>query len=88
MSNFVDIAPARERLRELCGRAAGRERTALTEDGTTMAVLISPEELADLEDRLALAENRLNELSDAPEPSLTFEEMRTRLNAARTGRTA
>lgn len=76
MSGFLGIEQARSRLGDLCRQTAlGRERTAITEDGTTLAVLISPQELADLEDELALARNRLNEARGFPDPVVTQDEL-------------
>lgn len=49
------ITEARGRLDELTRRAAQHERITLTDRGVPAAVLISPAELEDLEDALALA---------------------------------
>ncbi|WP_267241156.1 hypothetical protein [Streptomyces sp. PR69] len=43
------------------------------------------EELADLEDDLAIAQNRLNEALGSPEPVLTLDELSAELAAADSG---
>jgi prevent-host-death family protein len=55
MSHAYPIADARGKLGELARRAAQREHVVLTDHGVPTAVLISPAELEDLEDALALA---------------------------------
>lgn len=55
MSATYPIAEARGKLGELARRAAQREHVVLTDHGVPAAVLISPAELEDLEDALALA---------------------------------
>ncbi|QKW07225.1 type II toxin-antitoxin system Phd/YefM family antitoxin [Streptomyces sp. NA04227] len=82
MTDILGIAEARERLDSLCRKAAtSLERTAITDEGTVVAILISPQELADLEDDLAIAQNRLNEALGQPEPVLTQEEFLNELAA-------
>jgi PHD/YefM family antitoxin component YafN of YafNO toxin-antitoxin module len=82
MSDTLGIAQARANLGDLCRKAAtSRERTAITDHGTVVAILISPQELADLEDDLAIARNRLNEAMGSPEPALTQEELLAELAA-------
>ncbi|MFP3988917.1 type II toxin-antitoxin system prevent-host-death family antitoxin [Streptomyces sp. E11-3] len=49
------VTEARACLGDLARRAAAHEHITLTERGRPTAVLISPEELEDLEDSLALA---------------------------------
>ncbi|MFF3159921.1 type II toxin-antitoxin system Phd/YefM family antitoxin [Streptomyces sp. NPDC057910] len=49
------VTEARTCLGDLARRAAAHEHITLTERGRPTAVLISPEELEDLEDSLALA---------------------------------
>ncbi|MDT0346584.1 type II toxin-antitoxin system Phd/YefM family antitoxin [Streptomyces litchfieldiae] len=62
MSDTYGIAAARAQLGTLVRRAAiSRERIALTDHGQVAAILINPEELADLEDSLALAQYRLEQ---------------------------
>jgi prevent-host-death family protein len=55
MSSTYPIAEARGKLGDLARRAAQREHVILTDHGVPTAVLISPAELEDLEDALALA---------------------------------
>jgi prevent-host-death family protein len=65
------IAEARTKLGELARRAAQREHIVLTDHGVATAVLISPAELEDLEDALALARlerDRALGLTQAPIP--------------------
>ncbi|UGY90762.1 type II toxin-antitoxin system Phd/YefM family antitoxin [Streptomyces gobiensis] len=82
MSDTIGIAQARANLGDLCRKAAtSRERTAITDHGTVVAILISPQELADLEDDLAIAQNRLNEAHGCPDPVLTQEEFLAELAA-------
>ncbi|GAA2114570.1 type II toxin-antitoxin system Phd/YefM family antitoxin [Streptomyces synnematoformans] len=65
----VGIGEAGARLEMLVQQvASGRERVVITGDGgVPAAVLISPEELADLEDRLALAQYELSKARDTVE---------------------
>ncbi|MFD5650237.1 type II toxin-antitoxin system prevent-host-death family antitoxin [Streptomyces sp. NPDC127039] len=55
MSATYPIAEARGKLGELARRAAQHEHITLTDRGIPAAVLVSPAELEDLEDALALA---------------------------------
>ncbi|MEU6709481.1 type II toxin-antitoxin system Phd/YefM family antitoxin [Streptomyces wuyuanensis] len=55
MSSTYPIAEARACLGDLARRAAQHEHITLTDRGTPTAVLISPAELEDLEDALAIA---------------------------------
>ncbi|MDT3396269.1 type II toxin-antitoxin system prevent-host-death family antitoxin [Streptomyces sp. B1866] len=55
MSATYPIAEARGKLGDLARRAAQHEHITLTDRGVPTAVLISPAELEDLEDALALA---------------------------------
>ncbi|MZE52135.1 type II toxin-antitoxin system prevent-host-death family antitoxin [Streptomyces sp. SID5770] len=55
MSSTYPIAEARTCLGDLARRAAQHEHITLTDRGTPAAVLISPAELEDLEDALAIA---------------------------------
>ena len=55
MSATYPIAEARGKLGDLARRAAQHEHITLTDHGVPTAVLISPAELEDLEDALALA---------------------------------
>lgn len=66
MSDTIGLRDARAQLGSLVRRAAvSRERTAITDHGQVAAILINPQELADLEDELALAQYRLEQASDA-----------------------
>lgn len=55
MSATYPITEARGKLGELARRAAQHKHITLTDQGVPTAVLISPAELEDLEDALALA---------------------------------
>ncbi|MFC7219257.1 type II toxin-antitoxin system prevent-host-death family antitoxin [Streptomyces polyrhachis] len=55
MSATYPIVDARAKLGELARRAAQHEHITLTDRGVPAAVLISPAELADLQDALAVA---------------------------------
>lgn len=55
MTASYPITEARGQLGELARRAAQHERVVLTDRGQPAAVLISPAELEDMEDALALA---------------------------------
>ncbi|MGW4028391.1 type II toxin-antitoxin system Phd/YefM family antitoxin [Streptomyces sp. NPDC004838] len=56
MSDTFPITEARARFGALVRRAShARERITITDHGQPAAVLINPQELADLEDALALA---------------------------------
>lgn len=60
MSELIGIREARSQLGQLVRRAAvSRERTGITDHGHLAAILINPDELADLEDSLALARYEL-----------------------------
>jgi PHD/YefM family antitoxin component YafN of YafNO toxin-antitoxin module len=55
----ISISDARAQLGDLTRRAAhSRERIALTDHGHVSAIIVSPQDLADLEDALAVAEYR------------------------------
>ncbi|MFI2351737.1 type II toxin-antitoxin system Phd/YefM family antitoxin [Streptomyces sp. NPDC019443] len=59
MSETLPITEARARFGSLVRRAShARERITITDHGQPAAVLINPQELADLEDDLALAQYR------------------------------
>ncbi|MEV6107104.1 type II toxin-antitoxin system prevent-host-death family antitoxin [Streptomyces sp. NPDC051940] len=55
MSAKYPIAEARGKLGELARRAAQHEHITLTDRGVPAAVLVSPAELAELQDALAIA---------------------------------
>ncbi|MFD9061455.1 type II toxin-antitoxin system Phd/YefM family antitoxin [Kitasatospora purpeofusca] len=59
MNETLPITEARAKFGTLVRRAShGRERITITDHGQPAAVLINPQELADLEDALALAQYR------------------------------
>ncbi|MFF3489260.1 type II toxin-antitoxin system Phd/YefM family antitoxin [Streptomyces sp. NPDC002701] len=63
MSDILPIAEARAKFGSLVRRTShARERITITEHGQPAAVLINPQELADLEDALALARYRERQL--------------------------
>ncbi|MFJ9773280.1 type II toxin-antitoxin system Phd/YefM family antitoxin [Kitasatospora sp. NPDC101157] len=62
MSETLPITEARARFGTLVRRAShSRERITITDHGQPAAVLINPQELADLEDELALARYRVRQ---------------------------
>lgn len=71
MTSTYPIAEARGKLGDLARRAAQHEHITLTDRGVPAAILISPAELEDLEDALALARlerDRAMGRSEAPVP--------------------
>ncbi|MGW2369660.1 type II toxin-antitoxin system Phd/YefM family antitoxin [Streptomyces sp. NPDC001667] len=59
MGDTLPITEARARFGSLVRRAShARERITITDHGEPAAVLINPQELADIEDALALAQYR------------------------------
>ena len=57
MSDTLPITEARSQLGQLVRRASTRrQRTTITDHGEAAAVIISAQELADLEDQLAVAQ--------------------------------
>ncbi|MFF7183581.1 type II toxin-antitoxin system prevent-host-death family antitoxin [Streptomyces sp. NPDC008121] len=71
MPSSYPIAEARACLGDLARRAAQHEHITLTDRGTPAAVLISPAELEDLEDALAVARlerDRALGITPAPVP--------------------
>lgn len=59
MSDTLPITEARARFGSLVRRAShARERITITDHGQPAAVLINPQELADIEDALAVAQYR------------------------------
>ncbi|MBT2421736.1 type II toxin-antitoxin system prevent-host-death family antitoxin [Streptomyces sp. ISL-22] len=86
MSATYPIAEARGKLGELARRAAQHEHITLTDRGVPAAVLISPAELEDLEDALALARlERDRALGRAETPMPHDEARRALLEAAGRG---
>ncbi|MFF4652538.1 type II toxin-antitoxin system Phd/YefM family antitoxin [Streptomyces sp. NPDC001380] len=66
MSDTLPITEARAKFGSLVRRAShGRERITITDHGQPAAVLINPQELADLEDELALARYRARQAAGA-----------------------
>ncbi|GAA0454503.1 type II toxin-antitoxin system Phd/YefM family antitoxin [Streptomyces olivaceiscleroticus] len=64
MSDTLPITEARARFGALVRRAShARERITITDHGQPAAVLINPQELADIEDALALAQYRERQAS-------------------------
>ncbi|AXK36862.1 type II toxin-antitoxin system Phd/YefM family antitoxin [Streptomyces armeniacus] len=82
MNEAMGLAQARANLGDLCRKVAtSGERTVITDRGAPVAILISPQELADLEDDLAIARNRLNEAQGSPEPVVSHGELLAELAA-------
>lgn len=83
MSETVSMANARATLGSLVRRAAhGRERITITDHGHPAAVLVNPQELADLEDAAALAEYRARRATGTLEAAVPHAEVRRRLGLA------
>ncbi|QDY79176.1 type II toxin-antitoxin system Phd/YefM family antitoxin [Streptomyces qinzhouensis] len=79
MSDTVPITEARARFGSLVRRAShARERITITDHGQPAAVLINPQELAELEDALALARYQERKISGATAP-VPHNEVRARL---------
>jgi prevent-host-death family protein len=79
MSATYPIAEARGKLGELARRAAQHEHITLTDRGVPAAVLISPAELEDLEDALALARLERDRALGRTEQPIPHEEARRAL---------
>ncbi|MBM9506564.1 type II toxin-antitoxin system Phd/YefM family antitoxin [Actinacidiphila acididurans] len=83
MGETLPITQARARLGSLVRRASqARERITITDHGQPAAVLINPQELADLEDALALARYRARQAAGA-NTAVPHEEARARLGLER-----
>lgn len=79
MSDTLPITEARARLGALVRRAShARERITITDHGQPAAVLINPQEPADLEDALALALYRARQAS-GPATGVPHTDVRARL---------
>jgi prevent-host-death family protein len=79
MSDTLPITEARARFGSLVRRAGhARERITITDHGQPIAVLINPQELADLEDALALAQYRIRQAAGLAE-LVPQDEVRSRL---------
>lgn len=86
MSARYAIAEAGDKLGELARRAARYERITLTDDGVPAAVLVSPAELEEMGDALALARlERDRALGRAGTPLPHEEARRAPLEAAGRG---
>ncbi|MFI6985281.1 type II toxin-antitoxin system Phd/YefM family antitoxin [Embleya sp. NPDC050154] len=83
MSETLPITEARARFGSLVRRAShARERITITDHGQAAAVLINPQELADLEDALALAQYRARQAERAT-TGVPHDEVRSRLGLDR-----
>ncbi|MFD3513932.1 type II toxin-antitoxin system Phd/YefM family antitoxin [Streptomyces sp. NPDC058657] len=83
MSDTLPITEARATFGALVRRAShARERITITDHGQPAAVLINPQELADLEDALALAQYR-NRQAAGTAAGVPQDEVRTRLGLER-----
>ncbi|MHB9849122.1 type II toxin-antitoxin system Phd/YefM family antitoxin [Streptomyces krungchingensis] len=79
MSETLPITEARARFGSLVRRAShARERITITDHGEPAAVLINPQELADLEDALALAQYRIRQ-AEGHTSTTPHDDVRTRL---------
>lgn len=79
MSDQVPITEAQARLGSVVHRAArSRDRVTITDHGEPAAVLINPEELADLDEALALADFRAQQATGSLR-TITHDEVRARL---------
>ncbi|MFD4256518.1 type II toxin-antitoxin system prevent-host-death family antitoxin [Streptomyces sp. NPDC058534] len=79
MSATYPIAEAQGMLGQLVRRAAQRERITLTNGDAQAAVLLSPAELADLEDALAVARLERDRTLGHTEPSVPHDRARRAL---------
>lgn len=83
MSETLPITEARARFGSLVRRAShARERITITDHGQPAAVLINPQELADLEDALALALYRERQ-SAGKTDGVPHDDVRARLGLGR-----
>ncbi|MGY4907724.1 type II toxin-antitoxin system Phd/YefM family antitoxin [Streptomyces sp. 900116325] len=83
MSDTLPITEARARFGSLVRRAShARERITITDHGQPAAVLINPQELADLEDALALAQYRERQRAGGTS-GVAHDEVRDRLGLER-----
>ncbi|MER5367154.1 type II toxin-antitoxin system Phd/YefM family antitoxin [Streptomyces sp. NPDC002722] len=79
MGDTLPIAEARARFGSLVRRASNaRERITITAHGQPAAVLINPQELAELEDALALARYQARQAAGAVE-TVPHDQVRARL---------
>lgn len=83
MSEMLPITEARARFGSLVRRASHtRERITITDHGQPAAVLVNPQELADLEDALAVAEYRARQAAGQT-VMVPHDEVRARLGLER-----
>ncbi|WP_043266224.1 type II toxin-antitoxin system Phd/YefM family antitoxin [Streptomyces sp. CT34] len=83
MSATYAMTEARARFGSLVRRTAlARERITITDHGQPAAVLINPQELADIEDALALAEYRARQAAGTVH-GVPHDEVRARLGLER-----
>jgi len=79
MSDTLPITEARARFGSLVRRASNaRERITITDHGQPAAILINAQELAEIEDALALAQYRVRQASGTLE-TVPHAEVRARL---------
>jgi prevent-host-death family protein len=79
MADTLPITEARSRFGSLVRRAShARERITITDHGQPAAVLINPQELADLEEALALARYQIRRASGTAE-LIPHDEVRAQL---------
>ncbi|MEE1823711.1 type II toxin-antitoxin system Phd/YefM family antitoxin [Streptomyces sp. BE20] len=83
MNDTLPITEARAKFGTLVRRAShGRERITITDHGQPAAVLINPQELADLEDALALAQYRARQAAGTTHTT-PHDDVRTQLGLER-----
>lgn len=83
MTEQVPITEAKTRLRSLVRRTShARDRVTITDHGEPAAVLINPQELADLEEALALADFRTQQAAGTMR-TVPQDEFRSRLGLPR-----
>ncbi len=78
-ADVYPIADARGKLGELARRAAQHEHITLTDRGVPAAILISPAELADLQDALAVARLERDRALGAADDPVPHDVARARL---------
>ncbi|MEU9107222.1 type II toxin-antitoxin system Phd/YefM family antitoxin [Streptomyces xanthophaeus] len=80
MSDTLPITEARSKFGSLVRRASSaRERITITDHGHPAAVIINAQELAELEDALALALYRVRQSSGKATAPVPHDEVRARL---------
>jgi prevent-host-death family protein len=79
MTEQVSLSEARAQLNDLVHRAASsRARVTITYHGEPAAVLVNPQELADLDEALALADHRAQQTAGTLR-TVPHDQVRTRL---------